>query len=183
MSPHNWTPRVERLVMGWRDTAVKRANCCELEALWMQRQQRMLSMPQLVIGGTVGSLGFAGVSSAIFGVLGVVVAVLVALDNALQLSVRAHNKEVEARQLRNVATQIDVQMVRDRTAREEAQSFVDKIVIQFHPLRCTSSLSTVMPPSPSTTLHEPVVNCMMLLAPAQNSKDFISVPVPAQVGR
>lgn len=155
---HHWTPRAEGMVGDWRDAAIERAAVCEAEAVRLHMQQRVLSIPQLVMSAIVGSLGFAGVSSSVYGVLGVLMAVMAALDSALRLGIRGHDKQTQAAQLRKVATQIDVQLVRDRPHREEAQGFIDKIVVQLEPLRthCPSS-------NPNTTSTPvPVVNCMMV---------------------
>lgn len=165
---HHWTPRVEALVSTWRDSAITKANTYELEALSLHRYQRCLTTPQVLLSGVVGSLGFAGVSSVLYGILGVLLAVLAALDSALQLGVRGHIKESDARQLRHVATQIDVQLVRERPMRDEAQSFVDKIVVQLQissPSSSSRSPSLVNPNSHTPSLPgpiDPVVNCMMV---------------------
>lgn len=180
---HHWTPRVEALVSTWRDDALTKAHTYEQEASSLHRYQRCLTTPQVLLSGVVGSLGFAGVSSVLYGILGVLLAVLAALDSALQLGVRGHIKESDARQLRHVATQIDVQLVRERPMRDEAQSFVDKIVVQLQISSPSSSRSPSLV-NPNSRNHsrlpgpvDPVVNCMMVDAflLKKNSKEEMKI--------
>lgn len=161
---HHWTPRVEALVGTWRDDALTQARTYEFEAVSLHRYQRCLTTPQVLLSGVVGSLGFAGVSSVLYGILGVLLALLAALDSALQLGIRGYIKESHARQLRHVATQIDVQLVRERPMRDEAQGFVDKIVVQLQMSPSSRSPSLVNPNSqhPYSGPIDPVVNCMMV---------------------
>ena len=182
---HNWTPRTEQLVMQWRDSAAKDATELEIEALSLHRWQRVITLPQLVLGGIVGSLGFAGVSSLIYGVLGVIMAALVAVDTALQLGVRANEKSATVVQLRTITTQIDVQLARERSRRDEAQGFVDKLVVQIGPrsfLRpASSSVHNSFFPD-QQILHHPVVNCMMMIPPPPSvsspSRSIVVAPSP-----
>jgi hypothetical protein len=190
---HNWTPRTEQLVMQWRDSAAKDASELETEALTLHRWQRVITLPQLVLGGIVGSLGFAGVSSLIYGVLGVIMAALVAVDTALQLGVRANEKSATVVQLRTITTQIDVQLARERSRRDEAQGFVDKLVVQIGPrsfLRpASSSVNNVhnsfFPANhpDQHILHHPVVNCMMMIPPppTTGSRSIVLAPSPPSI--
>lgn len=159
-----WTEPIERMVSDWRQQLISRASAHEKAASYYGKWNRCINTPELIFSALLGSMGVVNLTNDepsqaqlwYTSVLSVIIAVLTTLDSSLQFNVKSAQHSSSAKSFSKLATLIQVQLVKESDRREDASSFVDKVLSQMEnhketapdlPLKISSQFHNLIPHS------------------------------------
>lgn len=141
-----WTKEIESLCQTWKKSLKRQSRMHERCSSYYSYWNKVVSVPELVCSALLGSMGVVNLtehenSQALRwyqSILSVFIAILTSVDASLQLNVKQSQHLSSAKAYQKIGMLIDVQLVKKRERREEANAFIDKIVMQMENLKESS---------------------------------------------